>query len=537
MHRLGLLLVLLGALLIRLPLLAVPLERDEGECAYIAQWLGQGLVPYRDAVNAKPPGMFLLYWGAFRLFGESTVGLHLGLACYTLAMIAMLYRVGLEWRSPRVGLLAAAIAAVLMAEPTANGQAAHAEPLYHLPSVTGIWCLLRALRLGVSRPSSLVPRPSSDVSRWWFAAGLCHGLAGLIKQVVVPQAVWVAVLAAWSGWRGGGVRRAARDVVSLLLGIALPWVVAAAALWRVGALADAVYWMFGYIAEFIHSPLTWRMGLRHAGERLLIAGRSDGLLWLAALVGAAGVWRRPRDGGGWVFGWLAVSIVAMTPGKFFLPHYFLLPAPPLALLAAEGMSVLVDRVLARWSGTGGRVAAWGIVVALVGSPLAVHAETLRLSPEAMVARIYPGNPFAEAETLGQYLAERTDPSETILIVGNEPEILFHARRRSSTRFVFFYPLAGWSPRSETWRQALLAEIEPARPRYVVWMNLLSSFWMVAPPMDRRVLDRLQPWASRHYGLEAALVWRGTQPYALVSATRIADLGGAQVVALVFRRME
>jgi 4-amino-4-deoxy-L-arabinose transferase-like glycosyltransferase len=414
-------------------------------------------------------------------------------------------------------LLAAAIAAVLMAEPTANGQAANAELWYHLPSVAGIWCAVRGLHGGGRH--------------WWLAAGLCHGLAGLIKQVVAPQAAWVVVLAAWSGWR------AVRDAALILLGVAVPWLVAAAALWRAGALADAISWMVVYVVEFVHSPVTWRMGLGHLGQRLLITGRSDGLIWIAAVVGAILVWRHRRaEGRCWLLGWLAVSVVAMSPGKFFLPHYLLLPAPPLALLAAQGLSGLVDLGSARWRSVRGRAVAWGMAAAIVGSPLVAHAAMLRLPPEAIAARIYPGNPFAEAEVLGRYLAARTQPEETLLIVGNEPEILFHARRRSATKFVFFYPLTGWSPRAVEWQHTFLAEIEQARPRYVVWMNLVPSFWMVVPPMDRQVLDRLQPWVSRFYGLEAALVARGPQPYALVPTTRLADLGEARVVALVLRRM-
>ena len=43
---------------IRLPLLAIPLERDEGEYAYIAWRLGYNELPYRDWVDQKPPGVF-----------------------------------------------------------------------------------------------------------------------------------------------------------------------------------------------------------------------------------------------------------------------------------------------------------------------------------------------------------------------------------------------------------------------------------------------------------------------------------------------
>ena len=43
--------------LLRAPFLSLPLERDEGEYAYIAQRLAAGDVPYRDAFDQKPPAV------------------------------------------------------------------------------------------------------------------------------------------------------------------------------------------------------------------------------------------------------------------------------------------------------------------------------------------------------------------------------------------------------------------------------------------------------------------------------------------------
>ncbi len=85
------------------------------------------------------------------------------------------------------------------------------------------------------------------------------------------------------------------------------------------------------------------------------------------------------------------------------------------------------------------------------------------------------------------------------------------------------------------QEEFFAEIDRTRPRYVVWMNLVPSLWMMVPPMHREVLDRLQPWVSARYGLEAALV--AARPYALVEARQLSDLGGARVVALLLRRMD
>lgn len=78
-------------------------------------------MPYRDTVNSKPPVLFAIYYVIMAIFGATTIGIHIGLACYILLTLIALYGLCAELFHPRVGVLAAAIAAVLMAEPRLAG--------------------------------------------------------------------------------------------------------------------------------------------------------------------------------------------------------------------------------------------------------------------------------------------------------------------------------------------------------------------------------------------------------------------------------
>ena len=71
--------------LVRVPYLSLPLERDEGEYAYLAQRMLAGEPPYRDAFDQKPPGVFAVYAGAFAVLGETVEAIHLVLYLWTLA--------------------------------------------------------------------------------------------------------------------------------------------------------------------------------------------------------------------------------------------------------------------------------------------------------------------------------------------------------------------------------------------------------------------------------------------------------------------
>jgi len=56
---------------IRIRLLSIPLERDEGEFAYMGQLMLQGIPPYSLAANMKLPGTYAAYALIMVLFGQT----------------------------------------------------------------------------------------------------------------------------------------------------------------------------------------------------------------------------------------------------------------------------------------------------------------------------------------------------------------------------------------------------------------------------------------------------------------------------------
>jgi hypothetical protein len=73
-------LVVVGAVVaLRLQVAGVPLERDEGEFAYMGQLVLRGETPYLAAANMKLPGTYYAYAGILALFGETAVAIRVGL--------------------------------------------------------------------------------------------------------------------------------------------------------------------------------------------------------------------------------------------------------------------------------------------------------------------------------------------------------------------------------------------------------------------------------------------------------------------------
>src|SRR6478672_13124445 len=80
-------LILLFVVAVRIRVLPVPLERDEGEYAYAGQLILEGIPPYQLAYNVKLHGIYAAYAMVIAVFGQTPFGVHLGLLLVNLGAI------------------------------------------------------------------------------------------------------------------------------------------------------------------------------------------------------------------------------------------------------------------------------------------------------------------------------------------------------------------------------------------------------------------------------------------------------------------
>src|SRR3954465_10067048 len=79
---------------LRFHLRNIPLERDEGEYAYAGQLMLQGIPPYKLAYNMKLPGTYGAYALIMAVFGQTTVGIHIGLILVNAVTVIVIYKLG-----------------------------------------------------------------------------------------------------------------------------------------------------------------------------------------------------------------------------------------------------------------------------------------------------------------------------------------------------------------------------------------------------------------------------------------------------------
>ena len=500
-----LVLVLVVSAVVRLKSIDIPLERDEGEYAYGGQLLLQGVPPYAAAYNMKFPGTYAAYAAIFVIFGESTRAVHLGLLVVNAASILLVYVLG-TWLSGRLaGVTAAASYALLSASPSVLGLAAHATHFIVLTGLLGVWLLVRAT--------------DRDDLGMLLAGGAALGLALLMKQHAVFFAVFGLAYVLWSSraHRGLSWPRVLARAGAVAMGILLPVAATLAYLHAAGVYDRFWFWCVEY-ARVYAAQLSLAEGWPSFTTSF---PRAVGLalpLWLLAGAGLIAVWlvRDRRDRALWISGFGLCSFAATVPGLWFREHYFIVLLPAVAILAGAAIAGLRQLLARATIPPGWSAILCALVFALASAPAAGSLQRLLAnSPEGMSRAMYGASPFAESVEVARYIAANSGPDTRVAVLGSEPQIYFHSRRRSATGYIYTYGLMErvrgprdaatgdptWVPQPHARRmhEEMIREIEAARPEHLVFVQVATS-WLAGPESEQHILEWSQTYVAEHYDL-------------------------------------
>lgn len=521
--RLALLAILVATTLLRLRLAAVPLERDEGEYAYMGRLILAGEVPYLAAHNMKLPGTYYAYAAVMAVLGETDVAIRLGLLAVNLLAIVLVYLLGRMLVDRAAGLGAAVIYAVLSLGEPVLGFSAKAEHFVIVPMLAGV--------LVLARPDAT--RRMAHVA----LAGVLLGIAVLMKQ---HGAAFVVFGGLYLLARGLAERRAWGTLLAelALFGVAAvaPFGLTCAAMAAAGAFEPFWFWTVTYAGEYaVLIPLD--VGLGALRTQLGRLGGAAPLPWALALLGATALaWDLPaRRAASFLALFAACSFAAVVPGLRFSEQYFLLVLPAASLLAGTGASAAARRLGAHRPALHSALAAGLPALAAVATIVQARALLFTMPPAAVARAVYGVNPFPEAPEIARYLRAHTSPDDRIAVIGSEPEIYFYADRRAAVSYMYTYPLMEAHPFARRMQEDLIAQLERERPRYLVLVNVDTS-WLLAVDSDRLLLE----WARRTVDAEYDLVGlidvpsTGEAVYHWDDAARTAQPRTASYVA-VFRR--
>ena len=481
--------LLFGATLVavtwaRIRLLGLPLERDEGEYAYTGQLLLQGIPPYKLAYSMKFPGTAASYALLMSIFGDTTTGIHLGLIVINLVTVGLIFFLGRYLLSELAGLAAAAAYGVISLMPYVLAQAAHATHFVVLPAIAGTSVLLRAL----DRQSRILI----------LASGCLFGLALLMKQ---PGLFFVlfGVVYLFSHDRSEHVklRQSALRSLIFLLGVTVPLLVTCLLLWNVGVFEQFWFWTIKYAGQY-GSQVSIADGLRIFANNLPNALGTAWPIWGIAASGLVMcmVNRTLRTRAVFLTTFAFFSILAVCPGFYFRPHYFILVLPAVSLLAGVAVAAALDTI--RVGAQNFRFAVLLLFGFALAWPMWAEADFFFERPLAEANRMVNGtNPFLESIKIGEYIRAQSSVSDTIAVLGSEPQIYFYSRRHSATGYIYTYGLMEPQPYAHQMQQEMMREIETAHPKFLV-MVVVNKSWLAGRDSDQSILRWADAYCDANY---------------------------------------
>jgi Dolichyl-phosphate-mannose-protein mannosyltransferase len=341
-----------------------PWSADAGAYVNIGRALHLGGVLYRTLWDNKPPGV---YWLAAALTtgGASSLRVQVGLSVLVAVGTLLVWATGRRLASPRAGLVAALVFAVLASVPNFTGDQLNAE-IAGEPSVLAAMLVL-VWRLPVSVPRAL-------------GAGALLGAALLFKTTFAADllaALAVPVIAA-TGEMGERRRLGWRDAGGSALVAAGAGVLVAAALvpvWRQGALPALV-------DVVVRQDVRYARWAQAAGVGPLDFGVTPGPLLqalvaarLLAVLGAGAaaalvLARRGHRAGSLLAWWLACDLTVTMADSRAFTHYALGMVGALALAAglAADRAWRSRTAAGALLGVGALVATWPVIIGALFLP-------------------------------------------------------------------------------------------------------------------------------------------------------------------------
>jgi len=481
--------LLLFVIVVRARLLGFPLERDEGEYAYLGQLIQQGIPPYAIAYNMKLPGTYFMYALIMSLCGQTVTGVHLGLMVMNCLTILLVYKIGAKMVSPLAGCIAACAYALLSLDPSVLGFAGHATHFVVFWAMAGLLVLLYAFE--------------KDRLRLYFAAGVLLSLAFIMKQQGIFLLFFGAAYIVLHGLQAGGgtKKRMLLSLAVFLSGVLSILFVMVIYLAVTGVLEK--FWFFTFVYSFSYAtqvPLSLAPRYFTATFSGILGGFS--IIWLFAGLGLIALFLHPglREKR-WPISLFAVcSFLSVCPGFYFREHYFVTLLPAVSLLAGifidylhvESAKLKAPSLSFLGKGLPAYVALAVFAPAVIAGAAHRRAYLFGEDPAVLCRAIYGINPFPESVEVSRFIERNTSAADRIAVLGSEPEIYFYSGRRAATGHIYTYGLMEAHPYSLAMQKEMAAEIERSGPKFVVFVRVDLS-WLPRPESERYIFR----WASAY----------------------------------------
>jgi hypothetical protein len=462
-----------------------PLIRDEGEYAYAAQLLVQGVAPYEYAFIQKPPMVIYSYalsnlllphvFWAPRLLAY----LFVALATILLGYIARLeFGKGFAW--PAMWLVTP-----MVLLPELEQFKANTEMFLLLPLLATVAVYAQSRHRG-------------QKLKYWFAAGFLGATTLCYKYTALPMLAFVYVVWSIELWHGvRNVNLLGRSWLAAFAGAAVAAIIelgfflvhdGGARLWECTVEFNRYY---ASSSNFGLAAFWSQMGIFWSGWWILF------FLPLAVFLKP-----NPRR---WF--WIGIFICSLLATSASCNSQYYIPMMPFwALLCAVGIRALASR-LTEWSASTSK---WiGCLITIVVMLLLIRPDVpwLKCTRERFAEVKLAGYPFLESQTVAARVAQLSSPDDFVFIAGSEPQILCYAQRFSPTRFITVYSLMIPTPVALKYQQEAIRDLQKRPPSLIIYVSSSTSWErQETTPMDFFIF--LKNFLKQNYSVIGGYVING-----------------------------
>lgn len=468
---------------VRLRMLDLPLDRDEGDYAYGAQLMLQGLLPYVDFQTMRLPGIYVVYSSILAVFGQTASAIHLGLLITNVITIGFVALLATRLYEARVGI-AAGVAFALLTLPTATrGLTSNSEHFILLFAMAGLAGLFAA------------KRPVVWIS---IASGVAMGVSFVIKQHGAVFIIIGLVAVCQRAWNHATEKRRAIMVHGGAYSIAtsLPFIAVCVYIAMRGIFEDFWFWTFT-VAGAYASTISLSKGMELLANILPSLVAPVIPIWLLACVGLASpLWaKKQRENQPFLLVFLALSLAMVSIGLYFRPHYFLLMFPVLAILSGAGVVRLCE--LAKSQAKSSSMIGAALVLMVAFTLVHEREDLFQSTTTEVLRKAYGVQLFPEAPEIARYIQMNTSPEDRILVLGSEAEIYFYAQRRAATIYVYVYPLMENHPYALKMQKEMIERAERDSPKFVVLIMEHKS-WLTRTDSQTLLTEWMDSFLNEHY---------------------------------------
>lgn len=478
-------LVMLLITVLRLRLLSIPLERDEGEYAYIGQLILQGIPPYEIAYNMKFPGTYYMYAFFMSIFGQTIKGVHAGLLIMNLTSIFLIFFLVKKLINEYAALVSATAFAFLSLGMNILGFAGHATHFVIVPALAGTLFLYKALK--------------ENKMIHYFLSGIFLSLPPIMKQQGFLFCVFGTLLLLINFYvqRKDSIILNVKRFLLFAVGGIIPVALTFLILKMYGVFDKFWFWTIEYAQSYETAVKLKDAKVLFNYSFYPLAGDFY-FIWIIAGLGLITMFFHPLLKKNYKLVFIILffifSCLSVCPGFYFRQHYFVTMLPAVAILFGIFISYLYE-LSTKYNILKYLSYALFVIVLIVG--ISSQKDYLfKLKPNKICENIYGSNPFTQSVTIAKYIKANSDDSDKVAVLGSEPQICFYANRHSATGYIYTYGLMEVHENSLKMQKEMINEIEKAKPKFFVVVNVPTS-WLVQPGSEKFIFNWIDPYLQKN----------------------------------------